>query len=164
MKIPNPRIGLLSIGSEETKGNELTKNVYKLFKNSPLNFIGNVEGSDLFSGKADVIVCDGFIGNIVLKVCESLERIFKELLREEISKEVLAKLGAYLMGSAFKGLKKRTDYSEYGGAPLLGINGVCIIAHGSSSAKAIKNAICVAEKFIECEVNRHIIESITKYT
>lgn len=160
----NPRLALLSIGEEESKGNEVTRATYKLFKNSALNFIGNVEGRDLFSGKADVIVCDGFLGNVVLKVSESLEQTFKELLREEISKELVAKIGAFLMGSAFKGLKKKTDYSEYGGAPLLGINGVCIIAHGSSSAKAIKNAILVADKFINYEVNRHIVESIEKYT
>jgi len=164
LKKRSPRIALLSIGAEETKGNELTKTSYELFKSTSLNFIGNIEGTNLFSGKADVIVCDGFVGNIVLKVSESLEQTFKELLREEISKEIVTKIGAYLMGSAFKGLRKKTDYSEYGGAPLLGINGVCIIAHGSSSAKAIKNAIFVAEKFIDCEVNRHIEESIAKYS
>ena len=164
LKKRNLRIALLNIGEEETKGNTLTKSAYKLFRNKDLNFIGNIEGRDLFSGKADVIVCDGFVGNIILKVSESLERIFKEFLREEISKEIVSKIGAYLMGSAFKGMKKKTDYSEYGGAPLLGINGVCIIAHGSSSAKAIKNAIFVAEKFIDYEINRHIVENIGKYT
>ncbi len=163
LKKRKPRIALLSIGEEESKGNELTKAAYKLFKSSPLNFIGNIEGTEVFSGKADVIVCDGFLGNIVLKVSESLGQTFKELLREEISKEIVAKIGAYFMGSAFKGLKKKTDYSEYGGAPLLGINGVCIIAHGASSAKAIKNAILVAEKFIDFEINKHITESISKY-
>ncbi len=164
LKKRNPRVALLSIGEEETKGNDLTKAAFKLFKDSSMNFIGNIEGRDLFQGKADVIVCDGFVGNIVLKVSESLEQTFKVLLKEEISKELVTKIGAYLMGSAFKGLKKKTDYSEYGGAPLLGINGVCIISHGSSSAKAIKNAIFVAEKFIDYEVNKHIIENLSMYT
>lgn len=164
LKKRTPRVALLSIGEEETKGNDLTKAAFKLFKDSSMNFIGNIEGRDLFQGKADVIVCDGFVGNIVLKVSESLEQTFKELLKKEISKELVTKIGAYLMGSAFKGLKKKTDYSEYGGAPLLGINGVCIISHGSSSAKAIKNAIFVAEKFIDYEVNKHIVENIALYS
>ncbi|HDH06347.1 MAG TPA: phosphate acyltransferase PlsX, partial [Nitrospirae bacterium] len=136
----NPRIGLLSIGEEDAKGNELTKESFKLIKNSPVNFIGNIEGQDIFSGEADVVVCDGFVGNIALKVSEGLaETIAMMLKREVMEKAALAgKEGSLLIKEAFGNLKKRTDYSEYGGAPLLGISKPCIISHGRSTAKAIK--------------------------
>lgn len=152
----NPRIGLLSIGEEDTKGNELTKEAFKLLRTSPINFIGNVEGKDVFIGKADVIVCDGFIGNIALKISEGLADAISKMLKREISDAASGKLGYFLLKSAFKRFKKRTDYSEYGGAPLLGVNGICIIGHGRSSAKAIKNAIQVAMSFSKSEINDKI--------
>ncbi|HDK17643.1 MAG TPA: phosphate acyltransferase PlsX [Nitrospirae bacterium] len=156
----NPRIGLLSIGEEDAKGNELTKESFKLIKNSPVNFIGNIEGQDIFSGEADVVVCDGFVGNIALKVSEGLaETIAMMLKREVMEKAALAgKEGSLLIKEAFGNLKKRTDYSEYGGAPLLGISKPCIISHGRSTAKAIKNAIKVAGVFHK----KRILDVISK--
>lgn len=152
----SPRIGLLSIGEEDTKGNELTKEAFKLLKTSPINFIGNVEGKDVFIGKADVIVCDGFIGNIALKISEGLADVISKMLKREIADAASGKLGYFLLKSAFKRFRKRTDYSEYGGAPLLGVNGICIIGHGRSSAKAIKNAIQVAMSFSKSRINDKI--------
>ncbi len=145
----NPRVGLLSIGEEDAKGNELTKESFKLIKNSHVNFIGNIEGQDIFLGDADVVVCDGFVGNIALKVSEGLAETIHRMLRSEIMEKAAAagKEGAHLIKEAFSGLKKRTDYSEYGGAPLLGISKPCIISHGRSTSKAIKNAIKVAGVF-----------------
>ncbi len=145
--IAEPRVGLLSIGEEEGKGNELTKETYRVMKETGLNFIGNAEGRDVFNGNADVVVCDGFIGNVVLKASEALGEMVSRTLREEVTRSPMRKVGALLLRSAFDGLKKRMDYSEYGGAPLLGVNGGCIVCHGRSSAKAIKNAIRVARDF-----------------
>lgn len=156
----NPKIGLLSIGEEETKGNALTFDTFKLLKESSLNFMGNVEGRDIINGKVDVVVCDGFVGNVVLKCAESLAEMILHFLKRELSKNLSLKLGAYLTKPAFKKFKKLVDYSEYGGAPLLGINGVCIICHGASSAKAVKNGIRVAAEFIDHQVNLHIEERI----
>lgn len=144
--VASPRIALLSIGEEDTKGNELTKETFKLLKNSHLNFTGNIEGKDLFLGGADVVVCDGFIGNIVLKVSEGLAETILKMLKIEISNVTTGKFGYLMIKPAIKNFRKRTDYSEYGGAPLLGINGVCIISHGRSSARAIKNAVKVASR------------------
>jgi len=149
-----PRVGLLSVGEEEGKGNELTKEVYKALKKAPLNFIGNVEGRDIYNGRADVIVCDGFTGNVALKTSEGLIEAVLKLLKDELSSNLQAKLGALLSQQAFRHLKKRLDYSEYGGAPLLGLRGVTIICHGRSSANAIKNAIRVALEFSENNVNQ----------
>jgi len=134
----NPKIGLLSIGEEDGKGNALTSHAFKLLKASSLNFIGNVEGRDIVNGKVDVIVCDGFTGNVVLKFGESLAEMVLGFLKRELSKNISLRLGAYLAKPAFKKFKKLVDYSEYGGAPLLGVKGVCIICHGASSSKAVK--------------------------
>ena len=162
LKIPNPRVGLLSIGEEETKGNELTKEAFKLLTETSLNFIGNVEGRDVMSGNADVIVCDGFVGNVVLKVSESVVEAIGLYIREGIGKSLLRKLGYLLMRPAFDSFKRRVDYAEYGGAPLVGINGISIIGHGRSSARAIKNAIRVAAELAKSEVNKHLHEDIEK--
>lgn len=158
--IKRPRVGLLSVGRERVKGNELTKATYELLEKISLNFIGNVEGRDIFNGSVDVIVCDGFIGNVVLKTGESLAETIQGMLKQEIKKNLLRKIGALLSMGAYRALQKRIDYSEYGGAPLLGIKGVCIITHGGAPALAIKNALRVAGEFINHKVNAHIIESI----
>lgn len=160
LKKSNPSIGLLNVGEEETKGTDFVKESYQLLSESKLNFIGNVEGRDIFHGTADVIVCDGFIGNVVLKVSESLAETLSEFLRRELTKSFMTKLGAFLSGPAFRALKKEIDYSEYGGAPLLGVDGICIISHGRSSAKAIKNAIRQAGEFVNYQVNQHIVDGI----
>jgi glycerol-3-phosphate acyltransferase PlsX len=162
LKVPNPRVGLLSIGEEETKGNELTKEAFKLLTETSLNFIGNVEGRDVMSGNADVIVCDGFIGNVVLKVSEAVAEAIGVFIRENIGTSMVRKLGYLLMRPAFRSLKRRVDYAEYGGAPLVGINGISIIGHGRSSDLAVKNAIRVAAELAKSEVNKHIREDIEK--
>ncbi|HEY6011383.1 MAG TPA: phosphate acyltransferase PlsX [Nitrospirota bacterium] len=162
LKNPNPRVGLLSIGEEETKGNELTKEAFKLLTETSLNFIGNVEGRDVMSGKADVIVCDGFIGNVVLKTAESVAEAVGRMIRENIGNSLARKLGYLLMRPVFNALKRRVDYAEYGGAPLIGIDGISIISHGRSSDRAIKNAIRVAAELAKSEINRHIHEDIEK--
>ncbi|MGA2192019.1 MAG: phosphate acyltransferase PlsX [Nitrospirota bacterium] len=158
--VQKPKVGLLSIGEEDTKGNELTRESFKLLKDSRLNFIGNVEGRDVFSDKADLIVCDGFIGNVALKLSEGLAEAMNELLKKEIEEAFGGQLGYLLLKPAFRSFKKKIDYSEYGGAPLLGINGICIISHGHSSPKAIKNAVKVARDFHAKQVNKHIQEDI----
>jgi glycerol-3-phosphate acyltransferase PlsX len=144
---PNPSLGLMSIGEEDSKGSDRTKEVFKTLKESGQNFIGNVEGRDVFSGKVDVIVTDGFTGNVILKVSESLVEMVEKLLREEIKKTLQASVGFLLSRSAFRSFRTRLDYSEYGGAPLLGVKGCVIICHGRSSAKAVKNAIRLAAEF-----------------
>ena len=143
----NPSVALLSIGEEDTKGNELTKEAFKLIKTTRLNFIGNIEGKDIFTGKADVVVCDGFIGNIALKISEGLAETILKMLKREISSVSTGRIGYLMMKPAIRNFKKRTDYDEYGGAPLLGINGTSIISHGRSTAKAIRNALRVAADF-----------------
>jgi len=155
---PNPRVGMLSIGEEEHKGNDLTRATIPLLKNLPINFIGNVEGRDIYAGEVDVIVCDGFIGNVALKVSEGLVDMFKKLLRESLEATITGKIGYALSRNAFGEFKKRLDYSEYGGAPLLGVRGGCIICHGRSNANAIKNAIRVAAEFSAGKVNQGIEE------
>lgn len=142
-----PKVALLSIGEEDTKGNELTKEAFKLIRKTKINFIGNIEGKDIFTGRADVVVCDGFIGNIALKISEGLAETVLRMLKREITSVSTGRVGYLLMKPAIRNFKKRTDYDEYGGAPLLGINGVAIISHGRSSAKAIKNALRVAADF-----------------
>jgi glycerol-3-phosphate acyltransferase PlsX len=137
----------MSIGEEDSKGSDRTKEVFKTLKESGQNFIGNVEGRDVFSGKVDVIVTDGFTGNVILKVSESLVEMVEKLLREEIKKTLQASVGFLLSRSAFRSFRTRLDYSEYGGAPLLGVKGCVIICHGRSSAKAVKNAIRLAAEF-----------------
>src|SRR5947209_10024998 len=158
--IADPRVGLLSIGEEEGKGNELTKETFRVLKETGLNFMGNAEGRDIFNGNADVIVCDGFIGNIVLKASESLGEFVSKTLRAEVTRTPIRKLGALLTKHAFDDLKKRMDYSEYGGAPLLGVKGGCIVCHGRSNAKAIKNAIRVARDFATNRIDVKIQERV----
>jgi glycerol-3-phosphate acyltransferase PlsX len=158
--VKNPRVGLLSIGEETGKGNNLIKETYPLLEKSSLNFIGNVEGRDVFQGEVDVIVCDGFVGNVCLKVSEGLAEAAMQMLRDEIVKSIPAKIGYLLARHAFKAFKKRVDYAEYGGAPLLGINGIGIICHGKSSAHAIKNAILEAAKMAKGNINKDILESL----
>jgi glycerol-3-phosphate acyltransferase PlsX len=152
----NPRVGLLSIGEEKSKGNELTIASHKLLSAADLNFAGNIEGRDILKGKADVVICDGFVGNIILKFAESIDSFLGELVRRQVRVNLLAKIGALLLQPAFKDLKKNLDYAEYGGAPLLGINGVSIICHGKSSPKAIKNAVGTAQMMVERKINRLI--------
>lgn len=159
--LPSPRIGLMSVGEEEGKGNEVTKESFQVLKETGLNFIGNAEGRDIYNGKLDVIVCDGFVGNVVLKASEALGDMIKKNLATELKANPLRALGAILAKSAFSGLKRRLDYSEYGGAPLLGVNGGCIVCHGSSNAKAIRNAIRVAAEYVESDVTGKIRESIS---
>lgn len=153
---PKPRVGLLSIGEEGGKGNTLVKKTHELFQQSALNYIGNVEGRDIFQGDVDVIVCDGFVGNVCLKVSEGLAEAILLMLKDEIGKSLKTKIGYALAKDAFQSFKKRVDYSEYGGAPLLGLNGTGIICHGRSNAKAIKNAIRVAKELVENNVNDRI--------
>jgi glycerol-3-phosphate acyltransferase PlsX len=162
LKNPNPRVGLLSIGEEATKGNELTKEAFKLLTETSLNFIGNVEGRDVMSGNADVVVCDGFIGNVVLKLSEAVAEAIGLMIRENIGDNLIKKLGYVMMRPVFRALKRRVDYAEYGGMPLIGINGISIISHGRSSAQAIKNAIRVAAELAKSEAIRHMHEDIEK--
>ncbi|HZS57051.1 MAG TPA: phosphate acyltransferase PlsX [Bryobacteraceae bacterium] len=160
-RIDRPKVGILSIGEEEHKGNSLTHDVYPLLKAlKNLNFIGNVEGRDLYTGAADVIICDGFVGNVALKVSEGLVEVVGKLLKQSLRASVTRKVGAYLARGAFNDFKKRVDYSEYGGAPLLGLNGICVICHGRSNAKAIKNAIRVAKEFAEGKINQRIASEL----
>lgn len=151
-----PRVGLLSIGEEEHKGNYVTRQATPLLKELPIHFIGNVEGRDLYSGEVDVIVCDGFTGNVALKVSEGLIEIIKFMLQDSLTATVTRKIGYVLARTAFDDFKSRVDYSEYGGAPLLGLKGVCIICHGRSNPNAIKNAIRVAMEFSKGRVNETI--------
>jgi glycerol-3-phosphate acyltransferase PlsX len=155
-----PRVGILSIGEEQHKGNDLTRSAWPVLQGLNLNFIGNVEGRDIYSGKVDVIVCDGFVGNVALKVSEGLVEMMKQLLKESLEATISGKIGALLATSAFTDFKKRVDYSEYGGAPLLGVRGVNIICHGRSNANAIKNAIRVAAEFSKGNVNQRIEEEL----
>ncbi|MHB8302472.1 MAG: phosphate acyltransferase PlsX [Acidobacteriaceae bacterium] len=161
LKIARPRVGLLSIGEEEGKGNELTRDAFPLLKALPINFLGNVEGRDIYNGHADVIVCDGFIGNVALKTSEGLVRLVRDSLKESLTSTVTAQVGALLSRKAFNDFKKRLDYSEYGGAPLLGVLGVCIVGHGSSNDRAIMNAIRVAAEFAQTNVNASIEEGLS---
>ena len=151
-----PRVGLLSIGEEEDKGNELTREAFKLLKQLTLNFVGNVEGRDLYNGNLDVIVCDGFVGNVALKISEGVAETVRYMLKESLRATIARQVGALFSRRAFEDFKRRTDYSEYGGAPLLGVKGVCIICHGSSNSNAIKNAIRVAAEFAKGEINSKI--------
>jgi glycerol-3-phosphate acyltransferase PlsX len=155
-----PRVGLLSIGEEETKGNELTRESFQLLKRLPLNFVGNVEGRDLFNGHVDVIVADGFVGNVALKISEGVANLVRTVLKESLKATITSQVGAMLSRSAFADFKKRIDHTEYGGAPLLGLKGACIITHGSSNANAIKNAVRVAAEFAERRINQSIEQGL----
>ena len=156
--IDKPRVGLLNIGEEPTKGNVLAREAHGLLKEADLNFIGNVEGRDIFSGAVDVVVCDGFVGNVALKLSESIVSFLTHVVKLEIKKRNLAKFGALLMKDVFSSVRARLDYAEYGGAPLLGVNGGIIIAHGKSSSRAIKNAILMAHRFVSRDINKRIEE------
>jgi len=158
--LKNPRIALMSIGEEKTKGNDLIKEVFERLQSSPLNFIGNVEGKDIYSGKADVIVSDGFTGNIALKVSEGVVETLFKMARTEIMKNIFSKIGFILMKRNLKKLYKKVDYSEYGGAHLLGLNGACIIGHGRSNPNAVKNAVKLAKDFVVGKVQEKIQKEI----
>jgi glycerol-3-phosphate acyltransferase PlsX len=159
----NPSIGLMSIGGEDVKGSELTKEVFKMLKQSSLNFRGNIEGHDLFGDPVEVVVCDGFTGNVILKTCESVGDAIFKWLKHELTKNKLRMAGAFLAKEAFRAIKKKVNYEEYGGSPLLGVNGICIIAHGGSTPLAIKNALRVAGESIEQQINPHIVDEIKRY-
>jgi glycerol-3-phosphate acyltransferase PlsX len=158
--IKNPIVGLLNIGQEESKGTELVKEARQVFQKSKLNFAGYIEARDVYAGKVDVVICDGFIGNILLKVTESFAAATSALLKRELTKRLLPKIGAILSLPAYRAIRKKIDYSEYGGAPLLGVDGRVIIAHGSSNAKTIRNAVRAATEYVEHKLNQHIIEDL----
>lgn len=160
----NPKVGVLSIGEEDHKGNELTRSASVLLKSLPMNFVGNVEGRDMYTGAVDVIVCDGFVGNVALKVSEGLADFVKQALRETLTASLVRKLGYWISQSAYADFRKRFDYSETGGAPLLGVKGVCIICHGNSNANAIKNAIRLAAEFARGQVNIQIEDELSRWT
>jgi glycerol-3-phosphate acyltransferase PlsX len=159
----NPEIGLMSIGGEDAKGSEFTKEVFKLLKSSSLHFRGNIEGHDLFEHPVEVVLCDGFTGNVVLKTAEATASAVFRWLKRELKKTPFRILGAWIARNAFRAIRRRTNYENYGGSPLLGVNGICIIAHGSSSPLAIKNAVRVATEFIEQQVNPKIVEAVRLY-
>lgn len=165
LRISHPRVGLLSIGEEDSKGNALTRDTLPLLRAFPgINFIGNVEGRDIYNGNCDVIVCDGFVGNVALKTSEGIAKLVTTSLREALKSTVTSQVGALLSRRAFSDFKKRLDYSEYGGVPLLGVRGVCIIGHGSSNEKAIMNGIRVAAEFAYAEVNSGIEDALLTST
>ncbi|MFA7001446.1 MAG: phosphate acyltransferase PlsX, partial [Candidatus Omnitrophota bacterium] len=161
LKKLRPSVALLNIGEEPSKGTEAYKEAYKLLRESKLNFIGNIEGRDFFTGKSDIIICDGFVGNVVLKMCESVLETMSGILTKEIKKNPVAMLGAWLCKPALSAIRNETNYEEAGGAPLLGVNGTVIISHGISSAKAIRNAIRVAGDIVANRINEHIIDGIS---
>jgi glycerol-3-phosphate acyltransferase PlsX len=156
-----PRVGLLSIGEEEGKGNEVTREAYQLLKQLPINFVGNVEGRDIYNGKIDVIVADGFVGNVALKTSEGVANLVRAILKETLAATITRQVGYLLSRSAFSDFKKRLDHTEYGGAPLLGVKGACFVTHGSSNANAIKNAVRVAADFVERRINADIETQLT---
>ena len=158
----SPRVGLLSNGEEDGKGNSLTRDTLPLLRTLPINFIGNVEGRDLFNGNCDVVVCDGFVGNVALKTCEGTAKMLSQMLRSSLKSTVTSQVGALLSRKAFGAFKKRLDYSEYGGAQLLGVRGVCVVGHGSSNERAVMNCIRVAAEFAASEVNPDIEAMLAK--
>ena len=160
LKKESPKVGLLSIGEESTKGNDLVLEAHKLLEKGPVNFVGNVEGTDVLKGTCDVVVTDGFVGNIVLKFAESFDGFLTSLVHKRVKQSLLFRLGAFLLKISIRDLRKVLDYAEYGGAPLLGVNGVCIICHGKSSSKAIKNAIKVGVDMVKERVNEVIKEKL----
>ena len=159
----NPTVGLVSLGEEDVEGNEMTKEVFKMLKKSSLNFAGNIEGRHLFEDPVEVVVCDGFVGNVILKTCESISVAIFQWLKHELMRTKMRQVGAFLARNAFDTIKGKTNYEEYGGSPLLGVNGICIIAHGASTPLAIKNALRVAAESIEQQVNPHIVDEIRRY-
>ncbi len=161
LKKRSPRVGLLSIGTEEGKGTELVVHAHKLLRESSLNFVGNIEGADITGGNVEVVVCDGFVGNIVLKFAEGLARTVLAIVDKELRSALLG-LGGVVSGKWVERLKKDLDYAEYGGVPLLGVRGVCVIAHGASSSKAIKNAIVASYQYAQGRINKHIEIALAK--
>jgi glycerol-3-phosphate acyltransferase PlsX len=157
-----PRVGLLSVGTEDGKGNELTLEAFKLCKQIDINFIGNVEGYDLFNNRVDVVICDGFVGNVVLKTCESLAMGMITMLKRELNRNPKRQLGAYLAGNALRAIKRRMDPEAYGGAPLLGLNGTVMKAHGSAREKAIMNAIRITTETVEHQINKAITDELQR--
>lgn len=160
LDIPSPKVGILSIGEEEGKGNSLTKDAFTLLKGSSLNFIGNVEGRDVFIGDTDVIVCDGFVGNVALKLSEGLGSALASMLKTELKKSIWSRLGTLIALPAFKRFAKKIDYAEYGGAPILGLNGIAIVCHGKSNARAITTALQQAAIFVEKKANDYLVEGL----
>ena len=160
--LDRPRVGLLSIGTEAQKGNELTQAAMPLLREAPIHFVGNVEGDQVFAGEVDVIVCDGFVGNVLLKVAEGLASMILGSIRESINASLKAKLGALLMRDAFRKARTRFDWGTYGGALLLGVNGICVVSHGKSDANAIKNALLMAERSVKARVVEHVREACTE--
>jgi glycerol-3-phosphate acyltransferase PlsX len=158
--VDRPRVGLLSIGEEETKGNELTRDTHRLLKGSSLNFIGNIESREIFSGAADVVVCDGFTGNVALKLSEGLVEMVEDLLGQELQSTFSSQVGYLLSRRAFRRFRRRVDYSEYGGAPLMGVAGLCIAGHGRSSAKAVRNAVTMAARFVSSNMLSRVEQEI----
>ncbi len=162
LKKRSPSIGLLNVGEEESKGTERTKEAYRLLRDSGLNFVGNVEGRDFFSGKCDCVVCDGFVGNVVLKIAEGITDVVAKLFKKEIRKNPIAKLGAFLCKPVIQAIRRDTNYEECGGAPLFGVDGVVIISHGGSSGTAIKNAVRVAAQSVQQKINHQIVTEISQ--
>ena len=160
---PAPTVGLLNVGGEDSKGTDVLKAVHEIFVRSDLNFVGNIEGSTIFQGSTDVIVCDGFAGNVALKVSESLSEMLTTLLREQIVGSMRSKIGYMFLQNGLKSMRQRTDYSEYGAAPLLGLGGICTIGHGRSNAKAVKNAIRTTASIVEADLNAKIEQEIDKH-
>ncbi|MGH8100574.1 MAG: phosphate acyltransferase PlsX [Chthoniobacterales bacterium] len=158
-----PTVGLISLGEEDVKGTELTKEVFQMLKRTDLNFRGNIEGRHLFEDPVEVVVCDGFVGNVILKTSESIAVAIFKWLKDELTRSKIHMVGAYLARKAFRVIKDKTNYEEYGWMPLLGVNGICIIAHGASTPLAVKNALRVAAESIEQQVNPHIVEEIRRY-
>lgn len=163
LKCPSPSIGLLSIGEEDAKGNDTTKETFRRLDQSNLNFRGNVEGRDIFDGKVDVVVCDGFVGNVVLKTSEAVARSMGRWIKTELTRNTFMKVGAAIVKSGMERIKEKADPETYGGAPLLGVNGACIIGHGSSSSKAVRNAISVSAEWLQQNINTHIEEDVQQF-
>src|SRR4249920_2490293 len=162
--LESPRVGLLSVGEEESKGNDLTREAHQLLKDAPVNFIGNVEGRDVYAGEADVIVCDGFTGNVTLKVSEGLVETIEALLHDELAATFGGRVGYVLSRQAFRRFRRRVDYSEYGGAPLVGLNGLCIVGHGRSSAKAVANAVTMAVRAVNEDLLGRLARGVAQIT
>jgi phosphate acyltransferase len=160
----DPRVGLLSVGEEESKGNELTREAHQLLKSAPVRFVGNVEGRDVYAGQADVIVCDGFTGNVTLKISEGLVDTVESLLHDELSATFGTRVGYLLSRQAYRRFRKRLDYSEYGGAPLVGLNGLCIVGHGRSSAKAVRNAVAMASRAVTDGLLDRLTREVASHT
>ncbi len=162
LQIESPRVGILSIGEEEGKGNALVRDAYTMLSRSSLNFVGNIEGRDIFGGDIDVAVCDGFVGNVALKISEGLAHSLSRILKRELTTGVMAKLGCLLARDGFRRFAKRVDYAEYGGAPLLGLNGIALVCHGASNAKSISSAVAMAGTFVDNNANEHLVQGLTR--